>query len=161
MLARLTAPEQICKELFAALALDTSKNNTSDTKPPNTAGGSSPGSTTPGGSSAGSTTPGGTTAGGTTPAGTTGSGTPTGGGSDTTKSATNNTGTQQSPASQALDVIKTRQAAAQDLAKQLLTMLGTLLAAVSSFYFGSAAASSASDPQKVADAAKTISSINK
>lgn len=44
---------------------------------------------------------------------------------------------------QALDVLAARQQAAQDLAKQLLTMLGTLLAAVSSFYFGSSSATSA------------------
>jgi hypothetical protein len=53
---------------------------------------------------------------------------------------------------EAIAVVSTRQQAAQDLAKQLLTMLGTLLAAISSFYFGSSAAASANDPKKVGDA---------
>ena len=52
----------------------------------------------------------------------------------------------------AIAVVNSRQQAAQDLAKQLLTMLGTLLAAISSFYFGSSAAASANDPKKVGDA---------
>lgn len=46
-------------------------------------------------------------------------------------------------AKDAIAVVSARQQAAQDLAKQLLTMLGTLLAAVSSFYFGSSATSAA------------------
>jgi hypothetical protein len=42
----------------------------------------------------------------------------------------------------AIDTMKTRQLAGQDLAKQLLTMLGTLLAAISSFYFGASTTAS-------------------
>ncbi|HEV7919871.1 MAG TPA: hypothetical protein VGR02_03675 [Thermoanaerobaculia bacterium] len=42
----------------------------------------------------------------------------------------------------AIETIKVRQAAGQDLAKQLLTMLGTLLAAISSFYFGASTTAS-------------------
>lgn len=42
----------------------------------------------------------------------------------------------KSSGDRAIEVIAARQQAAQDLAKQLLTMLGTLLTAVSSFYFG-------------------------
>lgn len=44
----------------------------------------------------------------------------------------------KSSGDRAIEVIAARQQSAQDLAKQLLTMLGTLLTAVSSFYFGSA-----------------------
>lgn len=47
------------------------------------------------------------------------------------------------PVDRAIEIVAARQEASQDLAKQLLTMLGTLLAAVSSFYFGSSSATSA------------------
>jgi hypothetical protein len=187
MLARLTAPQQVCKELMAALSLDSTKspeNQANQTTAPGsqstkttgggttgggttgggtTGGGTTGGGTTGGGTTGGGTTGGGTTGGGTTGGGTTGGGTTGGGttGGGTTGGSSNGGSASSSPAAQALDIIKARQAAAQDLAKQLLTMLGTLLAAVSSFYFGSSAASSANDPKKLADAAKTISTINK
>jgi hypothetical protein len=56
-------------------------------------------------------------------------------------------------AKDAIAVVNARQQAAQDLAKQLLTMLGTLLAAVSSFYFGSSATSAATTAGAAAAAA--------
>lgn len=49
-----------------------------------------------------------------------------------------------------------RMESAHDLAKQLLTMLGTLLAAISSFYFGASATASASDPSKLREMAKAV-----
>jgi amino acid transporter len=52
-----------------------------------------------------------------------------------------------------------RMEAGQDLAKQLLTMLGTLLAAVSSFYFGASSTAAASDPKKMAEAARAVDQI--
>ncbi|HKO54724.1 MAG TPA: hypothetical protein VJ276_02530 [Thermoanaerobaculia bacterium] len=55
-----------------------------------------------------------------------------------------------------LDIINARQQSAIDLAKQLLTMLGTLLASVASFYFGASTSASANDPAKLAAAAKAI-----
>lgn len=171
MLARLTAPQQICKELMAALSLDTQKSVENQPKTPS--GGSPAGASSSGGTTGGATPAGGTTGGATGGTGGTGGGGTGGGATGETGGAGttgggnagggpgSGSGTAPSPASQALDIIRTRQAAAQDLAKQLLTMLGTLLAAVSSFYFGSSAASSANDPQKLADAAKTLSTINK
>ena len=151
MLARLTSPTKICAEIVAAMSQDNSAEKPSDTPPTDTASTApkSDTATTTATSTSGSAAndssgkpPGGTPPEKTPPA-------PAGGSQQPTLSA------------QALDIIKTRQQAAQELAKQLLTMLGTLLAAVSSFYFGSAAASSSTDPTKIADAAKTISTINK
>jgi hypothetical protein len=53
-----------------------------------------------------------------------------------------------------------RQDAADDLAKQLLTMLGTLLAAVSSFYFGASTTASATDPTKVVTAIRAMRDLD-
>jgi hypothetical protein len=54
-----------------------------------------------------------------------------------------------------------RMEAGQDLAKQLLTMLGTLLAAISSFYFGASSTAAASDPSKLKEMGKAVDELRK
>lgn len=153
MLTRLTAPDLFESELKAVVdaALKTSGRSVSGAH--GATGWSGVTGTT--GSTGNTGTTGATGPTGRTNATTPPAMTPTAPGANGSTGSTGATGATgcDTSVNDAVAVFKARQQSAVDLAKQLLTMLGTLLTSIASFYFGSAASSSATS--------KTIEAMKK